>query len=106
MRDGRTRRVQSDDDQADFLAHNRASLTMLSGPAAGSEYELDQARCLIGRADHATLRLDDRSVSSEHAALEVGPDGFGVRDLASTNGVQVNGADVFLNTRMPPIEPS
>ena len=94
MRDGRTRRVESGDDAGDFLERNRASLTILKGPAAGSEFPLAQARTLIGRSADAGVRLDDPSVSHEHAAIEIGADGFGVRDLASTNGVRVNGAAV------------
>ena len=94
MRDGHTRRVQSSDDAGDFLESNRASLTLLNGPAAGSEYELEQARVLIGRSGAAGVLLADRSVSHEHAAIELGSDGFGIRDLASTNGVSVNGARV------------
>jgi pSer/pThr/pTyr-binding forkhead associated (FHA) protein len=94
MRDGRTRRVQSDGDVEQFLTHNQASLTLLKGPAAGSEFPLTEARTLIGRSSAAGIQLDDRSVSHEHASIELGPEGFGVRDLASTNGVRVNGAAV------------
>ena len=97
MHDGRTRRVEVKDvgHDEDWLAHNRASLTLLTGPAAGTEYELDAPRMLIGRSASADLRLDDSSVSSEHAAIELGCEGFGIRDLASTNGVRVNGAVVL-----------
>jgi len=94
MRDGRTRRVQSDDSSQEFLEHNRASLTLLTGNAAGSEFSLASARYRVGRAEGSDIRLDDPSVSAEHASVELGPDGFGIRDLASTNGVHVNGAAV------------
>ena len=94
MRDGRTRRVEMDDASPDFLDAHRVSLTLLNGPAAGAEFVLDGRRHLVGRGDAAAVRLDDRSVSSEHAAIELAPDGYGIRDLASTNGVLVNGAVV------------
>jgi pSer/pThr/pTyr-binding forkhead associated (FHA) protein len=94
MRDGLTRRVDAGDDSTDFLERHRASLTVLTGPVAGSEFVLAEARILIGRSAAAGVQLDDPSVSHEHAAIELGPDGFGVRDLASTNGVRVNGAAV------------
>jgi S-DNA-T family DNA segregation ATPase FtsK/SpoIIIE len=94
MRDGRTRRVESHDATADFLARHQASLTILTGPAAGTEFPLASARLLIGRAPTADVRLEDPSVSHEHAAIELGSHGFGVRDLASTNGLRVNGAPV------------
>jgi len=77
-----------------FLERNRASLTILRGPAVGHEVELREARILIGRAASARLRLDEGSVSHEHAALELGATGFGIRDLDSTNGVRVNGGSV------------
>jgi len=94
MRDGRTHRVRSSDEARDFLKRNRASLTILKGPAAGSEYPLSERRTLIGRSAASGIRLDERSVSHEHAAIELGSGGFGVRDLASTNGVRINGAAV------------
>jgi pSer/pThr/pTyr-binding forkhead associated (FHA) protein len=97
MHDGRTRKVDSPPPArpAPFLESHRATLTLLRGPAAGSEMELDRPRLIVGRGETADLRIDAPSVSSEHAALEAGPDGFGIRDLASTNGVKVNGAEVM-----------
>ena len=94
MRDGRTRRVAKTTNGEDFLATHRASLTVLSGPAAGTEFELDQARMVVGRSRDAGVRIEDASVSHEHAALELGLAGFGIRDLGSTNGVRVNGGAV------------
>ena len=94
MRDGCTRRVQADRDTKQFLEHNQVSLTVLIGPAAGSEWVLDQRRILIGRSRSAGVRIDDSSVSHEHASIELASSGFAIRDLASTNGVRVNGATV------------
>jgi len=94
MRDGRTRRVHSSRAPGDFLARNRASLTRIDGPASGSEYELEGGRVLIGRSRAAGVRLDEPSVSHEHASVELGSRGFGIRDLASTNGLRVNGDPV------------
>ncbi len=97
MHDGRTRRVESMDPErpTPFLESHRASLTITRGPAAGSEFTLDQPRMIIGRASSANIRIDDPSVSSEHAAVELDGQGFGIRDLASTNHVLVNGAEVL-----------
>jgi len=95
MRDGRTRRVESSaSDAAAFLESNRASLTVLRGPAEGSEVELVSKRMMIGRSVGAGLQLEDPSVSHEHAAIELTERGFSVRDLGSTNGVSVNGGAV------------
>ena len=68
---------------------------MVTGPAAGTEYPLEGTRTIAGRSVKAGIRLEDGSVSSEHAAFELDAEGFGVRDLASTNGVCVNDEPVL-----------
>lgn len=97
MHDGMTRKVDSEMPcpQHDFLTTNAVSLTLLNGPAAGAEFALDAARQVAGRGASAGIRLEFDSISSEHAAFELGEKGFGVRDLASTNGVRVNGQEVL-----------
>jgi pSer/pThr/pTyr-binding forkhead associated (FHA) protein len=94
MRDGRTRRVHTKNDPTDFLTRNRASLTRIEGPSSGHEFPLDNHRILIGRSPSAGIQLAEPSVSHTHAALELGASGFGIRDLASTNGLRVNGGVV------------
>ena len=97
MHDGRTRKVDAvEGTQPDaFLATHRATLTLVSGPEAGTEWPLEGRRQIAGRSEKASIQLDDRSVSSEHAAFELSEGGFAVRDLASTNGVRVNGKEVL-----------
>lgn len=97
MHDGRTRKVESlpPARPVPFLESHRATLTVLRGPAAGTEFELDRPRLILGRGAEVDIRLDSAAISSEHAGLEVDSDGFGIRDLASTNGVRVNGAEVI-----------
>ena len=96
MHDGRTRKVDTLEGVPipDFLEANRISLTLVSGTQAGTEYTLEGLRTIVGRSPKAAIQLDDESVSSEHAAFEVGPSGIQVRDLASTNGTCVNGETV------------
>ena len=97
MHDGRTKKVETSfpGRGEGFLARHRATLIMVSGAAAGTEWALEGARAVAGRSDKATVELDDPSVSLEHAAFELDDNGFGVRDLASTNGVRVNGKPVL-----------
>lgn len=97
MHDGRTRKVKSAGPSRphEFLAGHRAMLTLVSGPAAGLEVALEGARAIVGRSPKAAMQIEDPSVSLEHAAFELDSDGFGVRDLASTNGVRVNGKEVL-----------
>jgi pSer/pThr/pTyr-binding forkhead associated (FHA) protein len=61
---------------------------------------IDRAETLIGRNDgprdiHPELALADPGASRRHAKIVFAPDGrLTLQDLASTNGTQVNGADV------------
>ena len=97
MHDGRTRKVETVDPGPDpvFLERHRASVTVLGGVGAGTEFALEGARTTAGRSPKAEIRLDDSSVSLEHATFELDAHGFGIRDLASTNGVRVNGDEVL-----------
>jgi pSer/pThr/pTyr-binding forkhead associated (FHA) protein len=94
MHDGRTRKVDALEAEGPepFLTRHRASITILSGPAAGTEYVLERKRIILGRSPDVGIQIDDPSISSEHVAFELDAAGFGIRDLASTNGVRVNGA--------------
>lgn len=96
MQDGRTRRVpQPEKKRRDsFLERHVVSLVYASGPLAGSEIFLERERLSLGRDAQVDLVLEDASVSHQHAALELGPRGFRIRDLGSTNGIRVNGARV------------
>jgi hypothetical protein len=60
---------------------------------------VDRDRFVIGRsARDAQLALRDGGVSRQHAIIERTPAGWAVVDMASTNGIHVNGARV---TRSP-----
>jgi FHA domain len=52
------------------------------------------AHALAGRSSDMDIYLEDTFVSSKHALFEVTEEGFQVEDLRSTNGTQVNGADI------------
>jgi pSer/pThr/pTyr-binding forkhead associated (FHA) protein len=96
MKDGSTRRVATQGGGAGraFFAKHKVSLVLASGPHAGNEVSLDKERLTLGRGAGADVQLQDASVSSEHAALELTERGFRLRDLGSTNGVHVNGCKV------------
>ena len=90
-----TRKIRREDipsAEANFFAHNRATLILVSGGAAGAEYLLESSGIVMGRGPGAALVFDDDAMSREHAVLEVTGEGFRVRDLGSTNGLSVNGA--------------
>jgi hypothetical protein len=69
LQDGHTRKVErpTPEQLAPFLASHRVTLTILRGPAAGTEIEFDRPRLIIGRGDAADVHIDAVSVSSEHA---------------------------------------
>ena len=96
MKDGRTRRLAVNEmgRKPGFLATHSAALVYANGPLGGSEVLLDRDRMTLGRARASDVALDDASVSSQHAVLEVAAAGFRIRDLGSTNGVRVNGSKV------------
>jgi hypothetical protein len=64
------------------------SLLVVRGSTATTYPLPEQGRVLIGRSPHATICVDDRSISREHAALHLG-DGIRIEDLASANGTRV-----------------
>ena len=66
-----------------YAVHGEARSVLLSGD-----------RLRIGRGSDNDLVLPDVSVSRNHAELRSGPEGWLVRDLKSTNGVEVNGVAV------------
>lgn len=97
MADLRTRRLErppGTEGREGFFSRYRAALVLLSGPAAGSEYALERESVSIGRGPEAELTLDDPSMSRTHAAIELADGGFRIRDLGSTNGVELNGKAV------------
>ena len=51
-------------------------------------------RALIGRGPHCDVDLRDPTVSRRHAELRLEPAGWVLEDLASLNGVVVNGRRV------------
>ncbi len=65
------------------------TLTVTSGPAAGSEVEVDR-ELIIGRRD-ADLTIPDPELSRHHAAVRPVETGFVVEDLGSLNGTFVDG---------------
>jgi pSer/pThr/pTyr-binding forkhead associated (FHA) protein len=61
-----------------------------AGLRAGAAYDLSQG-ALLGRGDHADIRLEDTFASSQHARLVPQGDVMVLEDLGSTNGTYLNG---------------
>ena len=71
---------------------DRATLTLLSGTAAGATFALMRSRpTLIGRGEDADVILDDNAISRHHAHIYRAPSGhYMIEDLRSVNGTFVN----------------
>jgi pSer/pThr/pTyr-binding forkhead associated (FHA) protein len=98
MQDGRTRKQVRPKPAAPapaFLDDHRVVLVILAGPGSGTELALDRHRIEMGRSEAVQLSFADDAMSREHACFEVIDGGFRVRDLASTNGVELNGSPVL-----------
>jgi putative peptide zinc metalloprotease protein len=59
-------------------------------------------RLTIGRADDATIRLEDQTVSRRHARIFPGPDGPLIEDAGSRFGVVFNGEPLTGQRRLEP----
>lgn len=71
-----------------------ARLVMLTPPAPGAEFALTRNGMRIGRAEDLDVWVNHRSISREHAEVQVDGDLIKVVDLGSANGVRLNGEDV------------
>jgi len=97
MGDTHTRKLDVDPGDrsfSDFLGTHRAAIVVLSGHAAGSEFDLDQPKLAIGRGPGVDFAFEDTAMSREHAAIEFSDGSFRIRDLGSTNGTELNGKTV------------
>ncbi len=69
-------------------------LVVVGGPDAGRRHPLSPPGIAVGRAPVAGLVVDDESLSRTHLYVGVGSSGVTVEDLASTNGVVVDGVPI------------
>jgi uncharacterized protein YegL len=73
-----------------------AWLVGIEGRDKGRKYEINTAEAVLGRGTDADLRLDDDEVSRRHAKIvKQGNGRYTVVDMASTNGLKVNGSKVL-----------
>jgi len=85
---------------ADAPATPRAGQLVLVLPDGGRVPIED--RLTIGRADDATIRLDDQTVSRHHARIVPGPDGPRIEDAGSRFGVLVDEEPLTGSRRLEP----
>ncbi|NJC24233.1 hypothetical protein BJ994_003309 [Arthrobacter pigmenti] len=78
------------------------SLVVTEGPLSGTILELASSPILLGRAQEATLVLEDDYASGRHARLFPQGSRWFIEDLGSTNGTFLGGNQL---TRALPVEP-
>jgi hypothetical protein len=71
-----------------------AARLVLKGEGLKRRVKLQSPSLQVGRADGAGVEVPDDSVSEQHAEFQLGPAGWRLRDLGSTNGTLVDGAAV------------
>lgn len=69
-------------------------LRCVVGANHGMAYPIAERRFVIGRSRECTIRFDEPSVSSRHAEMAYDGATLTISDLASRNGVKVNGKKV------------
>ncbi len=67
---------------------------IVEGPRTGARFPLGDGANIIGRAQQNAVRLEDQSVSRQHAEINGGESGWTVKDLGSKNGTVVNGQPI------------
>ncbi|WP_323959902.1 FHA domain-containing protein [Arthrobacter sp. JZ12] len=82
-------------------AHARR-LVVTEGPLKGTTLDLASSPILLGRAQEATLVLEDDYASGRHARLFPQGSRWFLEDLGSTNGTYLGGNQL---TRALPVEP-
>lgn len=69
-------------------------LVCVSGPEAGTEYDLYQELMTLGRSSDSDIVLDDQFASRHHAEIRTIDNAYQIRDLNSKNGVVIDGRRV------------
>lgn len=69
-------------------------LIVIEGERPGAILPLAEGETMVGRHPDCAIRIPSEHVSGRHCVFVSGPDGLRVRDLGSTNGVQVEGQRV------------
>ncbi|NNG16490.1 MAG: FHA domain-containing protein, partial [Gemmatimonadales bacterium] len=78
------------------------SLLVRHGPHKGERLAIRSPVVNLGRADHNDLVLDDTSVSTSHAKLQLREGIWFLSDLGSTNGTLVEGEEVVGEMALAP----
>jgi len=68
-------------------------LVLLSEPAAGAEFTLNKPVLRIGRDERLDIWINHKSMSHEHAEIQLSDGRVTIFDLGSANGMRINGIE-------------
>jgi pSer/pThr/pTyr-binding forkhead associated (FHA) protein len=85
-----------------FASPTRARLVRMNGAFQDRRIELPSSVCVLGRDPTATVRLEEESVSKQHARLTLEDGRFTLEDLDSSNGTFVNGRRIHARVELRP----
>lgn len=86
--------IELNDDELDLvLEENEETDAVLHIEYDGASYEVGAERFIIGRAS-CDLKIVDANVSRHHCAIDRVDGAYVIRDLGSTNGVEIAGTKV------------
>ena len=85
-----------------FVAASEGRLVRMNGSQLDRRIDLPSPVCVLGRAPTTSVRLEDESVSKEHARLTYAEGRFLIEDLGSSNGTFVNGRRVLGRAEIRP----
>jgi pSer/pThr/pTyr-binding forkhead associated (FHA) protein len=80
--------------QLRHLVPSQPTLIIEEGRQQGERIDLPEGELLLGRVGSEGFALDDGRVSRRHAMVRRSGDYVEIADLASRNGIRVNGVDV------------
>ena len=86
--------LKARDDAATSLSFQKYKLVVIEGPQEGAEYVVDQDLVRVGTSRSNDLVIEDHTVSRRHFEIEIADEGAIIRDLASTNGTDVEGCRI------------
>ena len=78
-----------------------ANFGVAAGPRYGEQIPVPTPVVTIGRASECEVRIDDDSVSAQHARLEYDLGGWRITDLGSTNGTAIEGVKLAADVPTP-----
>ncbi|MEM9192626.1 MAG: FHA domain-containing protein, partial [Myxococcota bacterium] len=86
--------VRTEHEGKRILELARCALVVLSGPDRGSEKVINRDLFRIGKSPDSDLVLADQTVSRNHCEIVRESRGYLLRDLESTNGTLLDGAEI------------